>query len=354
MPAKKLPLGVEAELGAVQPDLRVGFILLDQFTLAAFAGLIDVLRLAADSGGRSRQIHASWEVMSVGAQPRRSSCGITVSSMDGLADPQRFDYVAVCGGNDYRNAYQPPELLEFLTLASNLGVRLLGVCTGTFTIAHARLADGRRVCVHWNVLDDYRNLFPASHPDIDQIFIDEGDLLTCAGSTAAIDMGLYLINRHCGPHKARQAMRHMVLQNMRPPRMPQPHFGSQLPMISDVRVRLAAQFIEQRLDDPPQVEVIARYVGVSVRQLERAFDADLNMTPIAFQRLVRLRYAKWLVSETETAITQIALDCGFSDGAHFSRVFKAESGVSPLVFRRQVLRDAKAAKREDGLADTLG
>ena len=126
------------------------------------------------------------------------------------------------------------------------------------------------MCVHWNVLDDYRNLFPASHPDIDQIFIDEGDLLTCAGSTAAIDMGLYLINRHCGPHKARQAMRHMVLQNMRPPRMPQPHFGSQLPMISDVRVRLAAQFIPEAPANDPALTINWNPLSETWRNLRHA------------------------------------------------------------------------------------
>lgn len=340
-------MGTEAKRTCAQPLLRVGFVLLDQFTLAAFAGLIDVLRLAADIGGRSRQIHAAWKVMSVGAQPRQSSCGVTVSPIEALGDPDAFDYLAVCGGNDYRNQQQSSELLSFLSVASRRGVRLLGVCTGTFTIAHAGLADGRRVCVHWNVFDDFRDLFPAARPDVDQIFIDEGDLLTCAGSTAAIDMGLYLINRHCGSDKARQAMRHMVLQNMRPPRMPQPHFHSELPMIADLRVRLATQFIEQRLDDPPRIEVIARYVGVSIRQLERAFEASLNMTPFAFQRQVRLRYAKWLLAETNTPITQIALDCGFSDGAHFSREFRANSGINPFVFRRELIRDAKAAKSSE-------
>lgn len=337
--------GTETKQTSAEPSLRVGFVLLDQFTLAAFAGLIDVLRLAADTGGRSRQIHASWTVMSVGAQPRQSSCGVTVSPIEPLGDPAAFDYIAVCGGNDYRNQRQSSELLDFLSAASRRGVRLLGVCTGTFTIAHVGLADGRRVCVHWNVLDDFRDSFPAAHPDVHQIFIDEGDLITCAGSTAAIDMGLYLINRHCGSDKARQAMRHMVLQNMRPPRMPQPHFHSELPIIADVRVRVAAHFIEQRLDDPPRVEVIARYVGVSVRQLERAFEASLNMTPFAFQRQVRLRYAKWLLAETNTPITQIALDCGFSDGAHFSREFRTSFGINPLVFRRQLIKDAKTAGR---------
>lgn len=95
-----------------RPKLRIGFVLLDEFTLAAFAGLVDVLRLSADSGGASRQIDASWTVMSLNGEPRRSSCGVVLSSLEPLRRPRDFDYVAVCGGNDYRRVHQPSALME--------------------------------------------------------------------------------------------------------------------------------------------------------------------------------------------------------------------------------------------------
>ncbi len=320
---------------AVVP-LRVGFILTEQFTLAAFAGFVDALRLAADPGGRSRPIHASWTVMSADGLPRRSSCGVSVGDLAKLADPAAFDYIAVCGGNDYLNRRPPADLIDYLKLAAAKGVPLLGVCTGTFIIAQAGLADGRCVCVHWNVIEAFRERFPLARPVVDRLFVDEGSLITCAGSTATIDMALYLVKRHCGDDKARQALRHMMLQDVRPASLPQPHFFADLSGITDLRVRKAAHFIEQRLDDPPRVETIARYVGISVRQLERAFEAALDSTPAAFQRRVRLDYARWLLSNCDRAVTQIASDCGFADGAHLSREFRAAFGVAPARFRREL------------------
>ncbi len=315
--------------------LRVGFVLTEQFTLAAFAGFVDALRLAADAGGRSRPIHAAWTVMSLDGLPRRSSCGVSVGEVGTLREPTEFDYIAVCGGNDYLNERQAPELLDYLQRAAAGGVPLLGVCTGTFIIAQAGLADGRCVCVHWNVLDAFRERFPLARPVVDRLFIDEGCLITCAGSTATIDMALYLIKRHCGDGKARQALRHMMLQDVRPASLPQPHFFAELSLIGDLRVRKAAHFIEQRLDDPPRVETIASYVGISVRQLERAFEAALGLSPAAFQRRVRLDYAKWLLSNSDRAVTQIAFDCGFADGAHLSREFRSAFGSAPARFRRE-------------------
>ncbi len=325
--------------------LRVGFVLLDQFTLAAFGGLIDALRLAADHGGRSRQIHASWTVMSLDGTPRRASCGVVISDSSPLLDPTGFDYIAVCGGNDYLNERHPSALLDYLRLAAARRVRLIGVCTGTFAIAQAGLARKRTVCIHWNVLEAFQAQFPEPIAVTDKLFVDEGDLLSCAGSTAAIDLGLYLITRHCGSSKANQAVRHMMLQGMRPSSLPQPHFFADLAHITDARVHQAVHFMEQRLDDPPSVEAIARYVGCSGRQLERAFNAALGVAPAAFQRQLRNDYARWMLENSPRSITEIAFDCGFSDAAHFSREFRKTSGLSPRQYRadRQASRKPSAS-----------
>lgn len=330
-----------------KPELSVGLVLLDQFTLAAFAGLVDALRLAGDHGGRSRQIHTAWRVMSWDGKPRRCSAGMVIEVDGGLPDdPSCFDYIAVCGGNDYPNNYLPAPLRDWLRLAAARRVRLLGICTGTFAIAHADLIGPRTVCVHWNVLETFRDQFPQTRAVVDRLFIDEGDLITCAGSTAAIDLGLYLVGRHCGRDKAHQAVRHMMLQGMRPAKLPQAHFRTDLSGIRDVRVRQAAHYIEQRIDNPPSVDAIARYAGVGRRQLERAFGQALGVTPMAFQRRLRLEYSSWLLLNNPRSITQTALDCGFSDGAHFSREFRAHFGMSP---RQYVQERGRSAPGQESL-----
>lgn len=327
--------------GRLSP-LRVGFVLLDQFTLAAFGGLIDALRLAADHGGRSRQIHASWTVMSLDGTPRRASCGVVVSDSAPLLDPAQFDYIAVCGGNDYLNEHPPAALLDYLRRAAACRARLIGVCTGTFAIAQAGLAARRTVCIHWNVLEAFQAQFPTLSAVTDKLFVDEGDLLSCAGSTAAIDLGLYLVTRHCGAAKANQAVRHMMLQGMRPPSLPQPHFVADLAKVTDARVHQAVHFMEQRLDDPPSMDAVARYVGCSTRQLERAFAAALGIAPAAFQRQLRTHYACWMLENSPRSITEIAFDCGFSDAAHFSREFRNAFAASPRQYRSARLAARKA------------
>ena len=80
-----------APLAPARPRLRVGFILTRQFIIRAFANFVDVLRLAADEGDRSRPILCSWKVLAANMEPVISSSGIAVQPEEKLGDPTRFD-----------------------------------------------------------------------------------------------------------------------------------------------------------------------------------------------------------------------------------------------------------------------
>ena len=122
---------------------------------------------------------------------------------------------------------------------------------------------------------------------------------------------------------------------MRAPSLPQAHFRQDLSAVSDPRVRKAVHFMEQQLDHPPPLPAVARYVGVSARQLERAFKVELGLTPTKYHRIMRLNYGRWMIDNRLGSITQIALDCGFSDAAHFSREFRAHFGLPPSRYRQE-------------------
>lgn len=330
MPASNAP-GTDAPR-----PLRVAIVLLHQFTMMAFAGFLDVLRLAGDYGGHSRQILIQWQVMSSDGEPRRSSAGTLLTELVGLnQNPESFDYIAVCGGNSYAARQPSDRLTSWLRQAYEHGTTLLGLCTGTFALAQAGLADGHTVCIHWNVTDEFQRQFPHIRYSEDNLFIDSGRLITCAGSTATIDLALYMLTRHFGKEKAQQAMRHMMVQSIRPARLPQAHFYVSLEHVADPRIHKAVHYLEHRIDDLPSLEDIAAYVGVGKRQLARLFRKELGTTPAAMYRMMRLQYGKWQLTNTRKSITDIALSCGFSDNAHFTRSFKDYFGMLPSTLRRE-------------------
>lgn len=328
--------------------LRVGFVLVDLFTLNAFSGFIDALRLAADRGARSRQINCAWTIM--GRGPVTASCGLKVDATGELMAPAEFDYIAVCGGNGYPERSQPEWLTNYLRRAAESGTRLIGVCTGTFNIARAGLMAGFPACVHWNVLDEFHEQFPAVEARPDRIFLDAGARITCAGSTGATDLALHLIARHCGHELAQQSIRHMMLHSIRPADAPQAHFYSDLGHVRDERVRRAVTLMEQTLNQPLAIPDLATQVDVSARQLERRFQIALGTGPGAYYRDLRLRYGAFMLRHTTDSILRIALDAGFADGAHFSRLFKTRFGIVPTIFRRSIEGSVRLNRLEPGKA----
>ncbi|WP_216647034.1 GlxA family transcriptional regulator [Roseovarius sp. THAF27] len=317
--------------GGGRQKFRVAILPLDNFTLNAFSGFVDALRLAADEGGRSRQIECGWEI--AGHRTVQASCGLTVTPQGPPPDPAEVDYIAVSAGNDYRDRRQPAWLDAYLKDAADKGVTLIGLCTGTFNIARAGLMKGRPACVHWNVREEFREQFPGIETVSDRIFLDARDRITCAGSTGASDLALYLVSRHCGAERAQQSLRHMILNRQRESSAPQPQFVTDMSGVKDADVRHAIGLMEQTLNAPISVDDLAKKVGLSTRQLSRRFLECVGQPPSRFYRVMRLRYGAWRLLHTTDRVGQVAADLGFADSSHFSREFASLFNMTPKSYR---------------------
>jgi len=330
--------------------LSVGLLLAQDFTLSAFSLFVDTLRLAADESDYSRPIHCRWTIMSDTEAPIRSSVGVEILPGSLLVDPAQFDYVVVVGGILHNHPKTNAVLHTYLRRAAAAGVKLIGICTGSFILCRAGLMEGRRVCVSWLHYQDFRDEFP-DHPVIgDRFFEIDGDRITCAGGAGAADLAAALVERHLGSRLAQKPHQVLLLTPMRGSDGVQPH----PPMahdVSDEQVRRALLMMEQNLGNPLHIAMIAQRLELSTRQLERRFDAALGKRPSDLYRELRLRYARWLLETTTRSVTDIALDAGFSDCAHFSRQFKALHGLSPSLARPAMRRDAGHTPTETGWTD---
>jgi transcriptional regulator GlxA family with amidase domain len=234
------------------------------------------------------------------------------------------------------------DALAWLGAAARTGVTLIGLCTGSFILCRAGLMAGRACCVHWLVAADFAGEFPG-HPVVaDRRFLDGGDRITCAGGGAVADLAAYLIERHLGRALASKSRHLMILDAPRrgPDAQPHPPLAA---MIDDSRVRRALLLMEENVSSPLPLPSIAARLGVSTRQLSRLFEAELGQSPGEVYRGLRLRYASWLLANTDRTVTDIAIKAGFADGAHFSRCFKARNGSAPSIGRARSQADAVAA-----------
>lgn len=312
--------------------LNVGFILTRRFTLCALGNFVDVLRLAADEGDRSRPILCGWKVISATTEPVSSSSGISVQPDERLGAPERFDYIVVVGGLVDEIESLHPDAVRFLERAAAAGVPLVGVCTGTFVLHRAGLMRGYRACVSWFHHEDFLERFDGLKPVSDQIFVVDRDRLTCSGGVSSAHLAAFIVERHLGRARAAKSLHIMIIDEAMAAEVPQP--GMPLALATDdPLVRKALLLMQQSIDAPLSIAALVRLVEVSRRKLERHFREALGMTPLEADRLIRLEQAKHLLRSTRRSATRIAADTGFTDLPHLIRVFRAAEGTTPGRFR---------------------
>jgi transcriptional regulator GlxA family with amidase domain len=305
--------------------LSVGFILAKRFTLCAFANFVDVLRLAADEGDRSRPIMCGWTVLSDTMNAVPSSSGISVQPNERLGDPTKFDYIVVIGGVMDDMSGLGAEYTAYLEKAAAAGVPLVGVCTGGFLLHKAGLMKGYRCCVSWFHHADFLEQFDGLDPVSDQIFIDDGERLTCSGGASSA---------HVGRAQASKSLHIMIIDDALRPEKPQPG----VPMgisTRDPMVMRALLLMQQNIDNPLSVTELARRMGNSKRQLERHFRAALGASPQAAFLQIRLTLARHLIETTDKSVAAIAVECGFCDSSHLSRMFRQRFESTPHEIRKK-------------------
>lgn len=303
---------------------RYVFVLLDRFTMMSFAAAVEPLRLANRITGQPLY---DWRLIGPDGDAATCSNGSRIMLDGGLADTGRGDTILLCGGLDIgRNATRP--LLAWLRREERRGARMGALCTGAWLLAQAGLLDGRRCTIHWENQDGFAEEFP-DVTLIRTVFVDDGNRLTAAGGTAAIDLMLHQISRDHGAELANRVADLMIHTAIRSEQDDQrqsvpSRIGARHPRLAQVVARM-----EANIEEPLSPARLATEAGMSPRQLERLFARYLGRTPKRYYMETRLERARNLLSQTEMGVMEIALACGFSSTAHFSKCYRATYGSTP-------------------------
>lgn len=284
-----------------------------------------------------------YDVTVCGTDPVVAAGPMRIAVDHGLEGLAEADTVVVPGRNDVTVA-PPAAALEALRAAHAAGLRIASICTGAFTLAVAGLLDGRRATTHWLAADAFRQAFPAVDLDPDVLYVDEGQLLTSAGASAGLDLCLHMVARDHGAAVAADAARLAVA--------PLHRSGGQAQFIlrHQARVRHIAEqteldavlaWIEQEAHRDLTLTDIADYASMSVRTVNRRFQAETGQTPMQWVAGVRVRHAQQLLETTSYGVERIGREVGFSSPANFREQFRRLAGVAPQSYRN-TFRDRAA------------
>lgn len=315
--------------------IRFGLVLLPNFTLTAFSGFVDMLRLSADDSDFSKPVRCAWSVVGKTFAPVRASCGIQLTPWETFDKAEPFDYIVVVGGLLHSGPQADDETLAFIRRAADHGATIVGICTGVFTLMRAGVLEGHRVCVSWFHYWDFIERFPTANAQMlvaDRLFVIDRRRITCSGGRASIDVAAAILLRHFDHATVQKALRILLVAEMQNGNAPQPHPPGLEPA-THPKIKRAILLMEQHLGRALTLEELAGKLDLSPRQLERLFKAQTGKTPQTFAKHVRLRTAAWLLTSSDRTVADIASSCGFSDASHLGREFRKQYGMPPVAFR---------------------
>jgi AraC family transcriptional activator FtrA len=231
----------------------------------------------------------------------------------------------------------PGRLIRALAVAHERGARLVSICSGLFVLAATGLLDGRRATTHWRYIDKVRRMYPRIRLEPDVLYVDEGDILTSAGSAAGIDLGLHIIRKDFGTLAANAVARRMVVSPHRE--------GGQAQFIdkpvgdqSNAWLAHLLDWVQARLGHSITIDQLARQAHTSKRTLSRRFADALGTSPLDWVTNLRVRRAKDLLETTDRSMEEIADDCGFGSAPTLRHHFRARVALSPSAYRRRFER----------------
>ncbi|GAA4774894.1 helix-turn-helix domain-containing protein [Streptomyces sanyensis] len=257
----------------------------------------------------------------------------TLTGVAGLEAAETADTLVVPNRPDVA-VPRRPDVLDAVRRAHRRGARLVGLCSGAFTLAEAGVLDGRRATAHWQWAEDFRARFPAVRLEADVLFVDDGDILTAAGSAAALDLGLYIVRRDHGSEVAGAVSRRLVFAAHRDGGQRQ-FVERPVPDAPDESLAPVLAWVQARLDAPMTVSDLAARAKVSPATLHRRFRAQLGTTPLAWLTAERLALACRLIERGETGVEAVARRSGFGSAARLRVLMRRETGLSPSDYRRR-------------------
>ncbi|WP_228000933.1 helix-turn-helix domain-containing protein [Nocardia australiensis] len=313
---------------------KVAVVITDRLAMFEFGVVCEVFGLDRTADGLP-----GFDFKVCGVEPgkplRSTTPGVTVTPEYDLGELVKADLVAIPAfPTSAMGERLDPRIVGAVRTAADAGAIVLTVCSGAFLAGAAGLLDGRKCTTHWRYVDQLAEQFPAATVDPDVLFVDEGKLITSAGTAAGIDACLHLVRREIGSTAANAIARRMVVPPQRDGGQRQ-FIERPVPECTSDSLSTTLQWMSQNLERAHTVDELATRSTMSTRTFARRFAAETGTTPVKWLTNQRVLYAKHLLEDTDDSLEQIASQAGFGSGALLRHHFQRIVGIAPTEYRRR-------------------
>ncbi len=308
---------------------RIAFLIFPGFQILDVTGPIAAFEIAE----RDRPGAHSLSVIAARPGLVGSSAGVCLQAgpLGGVAP---IDTLIASGGEGARAAAECPPTTRFARACGKRSRRVASVCTGTYVTAAAGLLEGKRATTHWSRTSEFAQRFPAVRLDADRIFVKDGRICSPAGITAGIDLALALIGEDLGEDPARRTAQQLLVYFRRPGGQSQ---SSPLMQMEHADGRFAGllDHVRTRLRDRLDVDQLAHLSCISPRHFSRLFKAETGLGPAKAVERLRVDAARAALESGAISVQQVAVSCGFGDPERMRRSFLRVLGEPPSVLKQR-------------------
>ncbi|MNG60549.1 HTH-type transcriptional regulator CdhR [compost metagenome] len=273
------------------------------------------------------------KIFSIDGQPVKTEQSMVIIPDGGIELIKSFDLVIIPGWDDFN--HKPEEsLIEGLNQAYQKGIKIVGLCYGTYALAYSGLLKNKKAATHWMAEQDFSERFPDIKLDRDALYVEDQRIITSAGTGAALDCCLYLVREMYNAQIANKVSRVMVI--------PPHREGGQAQFIEqpianssqDAQINVLLDFLRKNLAQHHCIETLAEQTHMTRRTFTRHFKKATGMTLVEWLNNERIRYSCELLETTKLSIEKIAELSGFNNTVLFRKNFRETYGTSPNAWRK--------------------
>lgn len=285
-----------------------------------------------------------YEVEYCAIKPGRVRCdqGLEVEVAGGL-DAMVGAAIVVVPAWDHPELAAPAALTDALRLAHARGAQIIGLCLGAFVLGDAGLLDGRPATTHWACRELFARRFPKTHFHPDVLYVGDGNVVTSAGTVAAIDCCLHILRLRHGADVANRVARLLVTPPHRQGGQAQ-YIEQPVPALpSEARLPGVLEWARAHLSEPLSLDSMADVARMSRRTFTRRFRDATGVTVSQWLAAERIGRAQQLLETTDMSIEQVAAEAGFGTSLSLRQHFANQVRTSPSSYRR-TFRDGSSAR----------
>ncbi|HEY5672335.1 MAG TPA: helix-turn-helix domain-containing protein [Malonomonas sp.] len=319
--------------------LKVAVMAYDNCLLSGIAGPLDLFAVANWEQRRLRpelkEPFCRCEVVTVGGGPVTSFNRLPVMAKRALSDCQDADLILVPGmmGRP-EQLFEHPELSAWVRQQHRRGAVVASACSGAFLLAEAGILQNRPATTHWQLAERFRQRYPQVDLQIDQLLIDGEDYLCAGGTSAHLDLALYLLEKYGSAPLASACARMMLIERSRRKQAPFVRFRARKDH-GDPSILPVQQWLDQNYQHRVVVKNLAGMAELNERTFLRRFRKATGEAPLEYLQRLRIEKAKQLLVDSGEQLDSITRSVGYEDVSSFRRLFKQVVGLSPTSYRQR-------------------